>query len=74
MAIQDAIAKLHALKTAQTCAACGDERWEVQTEIVGMPAVVEDRVMATHGLSCVALLCKTCGYVRLHATNVLEDS
>lgn len=71
--IERIFAKLKALEAMQSCPACGDDHWEPQGYLVSLPAVVGDRVNPMAGLPCVALLCKHCGYVALHATELLEQ-
>ncbi len=71
--IESIIAKLKALEAMHGCPACGNEGWEPQGYLVSLPAVVGDRVNPMAGLPCLALLCKHCGYVALHATELLEQ-
>lgn len=70
--IQNMIAKLNALESMQSCPACGNDTWETQTRLVSMPTVVDDRINPMEGLPCLARLCTHCGYVALHATEMLK--
>lgn len=70
--IENMIAKLKTLEVMQRCPACGNDHWEPQARLVSMPVVVGDRVNPLEGMPCVALLCTHCGYVALHATELLK--
>jgi hypothetical protein len=72
MSVEEILAKLKTLEVNQTCAACGNDRWETQGRILAIPADLGSRISPFEGMPCVARLCTHCGYVALHATEFLK--
>jgi predicted nucleic-acid-binding Zn-ribbon protein len=68
----DLAAKLDAVVTHETCPACDNATFEVQTSILTVPVQGPRGVNLLEGLPCLVALCQRCGYARFHSTNVLE--
>jgi hypothetical protein len=83
MPVEESIAQLKQLEAFGSCPACGETSWEPQARHVWLLSVkISDEIGVfpqtavpdlAEGFPCVALLCKHCGNVRLHATELLKD-
>jgi hypothetical protein len=77
--VEDTLTKLKHLEAMGSCGACGNSTWEPQgrhawllsQEVGVVPQTAGPDL--TEGFPCVALLCKHCGNVRLHATELVKQ-
>jgi len=55
-------------KALKECWVCGDNRWSMPpgTNMIPAGAGTDGEIDFTLGISVVAVICKTCGLVRLH--------
>jgi hypothetical protein len=54
------------------CEACGADRWGVADETMLVSALdAAGRFVSGRGIDAVAVFCRRCGLLRLHATSVL---
>ena len=68
--------RLRGRGAADECTICGAARWMPGGAGVLLLTVHEDRQPAVEldrGLECQAWICTSCGYVRLHAPQILDD-
>jgi hypothetical protein len=56
------------------CVGCGGTEWATPTaRTVFMPTITPDgRIDPANGIASIALVCKTCGFVRLHDVKTLQ--
>jgi hypothetical protein len=53
------------------CPACGHEQWDGWNQRLTLPRTLDD--MQSTPLEVIPLVCKNCGFVRLHSAHVLSD-
>lgn len=69
----EAMAKRAFRKSGERCPVCGGSEWDTGGVAVFIQHIRDDRLPQGEGFPCVSLLCLNCGFVRLHALDVLKS-
>jgi hypothetical protein len=82
LTLEEAIDALNTRGASTECPVCGGVRWgpvgALGNLLITLPAITPDgEVVQTSdqlgGINAFALTCKTCGFIRLHAEQVLAE-
>ena len=64
-------AALQTKRAGGPCSACGQANWGLEETSFFLPAATDSSVNMGQGLSPIAMICRNCGFVRMHMPTVL---